>query len=320
MSSDPHIPNDPHLADLHVAIAAINRVDPEPLRDHWVDVRGVRYPPKQAYELVCGQSRTTYNSHHALAQLRKIGFVTSVYHPRTDAAFDRTTTPAATDEGIAFPEELAVPFSARATFPANDEKPTPGTWRTSDGSAVAFKEARSSLATAAYEVLADTATRYNDFITYKELAEKVQEVTGIHTRSQMRNWIGTVLGEVADACQRHGLPALTALCVTQNQAVGQGYRYVLDIAGQPIPDDLDQHAARARLDCYRHFAAELPEGGGEPTLPPRVVVARESAARRSAASAPPKPPALCPQHNLALPSSGICDDCAGSDKWRSRGW
>ncbi|MFC9788884.1 hypothetical protein [Rhodococcus sp. NPDC127528] len=303
--SDPQVPD-----ELYLAIAAISRVDPEPIQDHWVDVGGVHYPPKQAFELACGQSRSTYNSHHALAQLRKIGFVTSVYQPRANPSIDRTTAPKTAEVEIAVGEEPSASFSTVVTSPTTDEVPTPGTWRTSDGSAVPFKEACASWATAAYDVLADTATRYNDFITYKELAEKVQDLTGIRTRSQMRNWIGGVLGEVAVECQRRREPALTALCVTQDQTVGRGYQYVLDIEGQPIPDDLDQHAARARLDCYRHFAAELPAGGGEPTLPPQVVAARESSARKSAAAVPPKPPAMCPRHHLTLPKSGICDDCA----------
>lgn len=109
---------------------------------------------------------------------------------------------------------------------------------------------------------------------------------------------------------RRGEPHLTALCVTQNHTVGDGYRYVLECAGEPIPEDLDRHATGARLECYRRLAADIPEDGGEPTLPPRVVAARQSLSRRIAAAEPPKPPPLCPKHNLALPRTGICDECA----------
>lgn len=293
--------------DLHLAIAAISQVDPEPIQVHWVDVAGVLYPPKQAYELTCGQSRSAYNSHHALTQLREIGFATSVYQLGSEPA-PRKTTVARTADVELVGEKLAASFST--VSPNADEVQTPGTWRTSDGSAVPFKEACARWAIAAYAVLADTATRYNDFITYKELAEKIQAMAGIRTNSQMHYWIGTrVLGEVALECQRRREPALTALCVSRNQTVGQGYQYVLEIASEPIPDDLDQHAAVARLDCYRHFAAQLPEDGGVPTLPPQVMAARETSARRSAATVP-RPSALCPGCNVALPRSGACDYCA----------
>ncbi|WP_109529963.1 hypothetical protein [Nocardia aurea] len=46
----------------------------------------------------------------------------------------------------------------------------------------------------------------NDFVTYGELAETVQDVTGIRTRMQMRNWIGKVLAEVVRECVRRGEP------------------------------------------------------------------------------------------------------------------
>jgi hypothetical protein len=92
----------------------------------------------------------------------------------------------------------------------------PGTWRTVDGSAVSFNDARLGRAFAAHEVLVDTATRFNDFITYKELSEQVQKMSGIRTRSQMRNWIGSVLARVADRCHGACEPPLTALCVRQD--------------------------------------------------------------------------------------------------------
>ena len=128
----------------------------------------------------------------------------------------------------------------------------------SDGSAVSFRDAISEWGAVAHDVLLETASRYNDFVTYKELAEKVQEISGIRTKSQMRNWIGKVLAVVVEECARRDEPPLTSLCVTQNQTVGDGYRFVLETAGEPIPDDLDHHAAEARLKCYRAYSTDLP--------------------------------------------------------------
>lgn len=177
--------------ELSRAIAAIRRVDPEPIRDHWVDVEGVMYPAKQAHELVSGESRSHYNSHHALAQLRKVGFVTSVYQ-RTDSSADQATAFGTAEVEFGDGEPASVLETALDTVDTR----TPGTWRVSDESAVPFAQACAAWAVAAHSVLSDIATRYNDFVTYGELAQTVQDVTGIRTRMQMRNWIGKVLAEV----------------------------------------------------------------------------------------------------------------------------
>ncbi|MEP7194784.1 MAG: hypothetical protein ABI903_18225 [Actinomycetota bacterium] len=180
----------------------------------------------------------------------------------------------------------------------------PGTWRVSDGSAVAFAVAKEAWSLAAREILVRTARSYHAYITYGELAEEVQQVTGIRTRSQMRNWIGAVLGKVADDCRLRCEPSLTALCVHQDETVGEGYAYVLKIAGEEIPDDLDFHAAEARFACYRAFGAELPSDGGQPALTAKVAAARKHKAKQIEVM-----PALCPQCFIQLPVSGRCDNC-----------
>ena len=63
------------------AAEAIAKATPEPIREHWVDVNGVRYPPKQAYQLVSGSPRSAFTSHRAIRELRKLGFSTSTYRP-----------------------------------------------------------------------------------------------------------------------------------------------------------------------------------------------------------------------------------------------
>lgn len=67
--------------------------------------------------------------------------------------------------------------------------------------------------------------------------------------------------------------------------------------------DLDMHAAKARLECYKFYGAELPEGGGEPTLPPKLHERRRSGRQQN------KPPLICPETRYQVPPNGWCDDC-----------
>ena len=152
------------------------------------------------------------------------------------------------------------------------------------------------------------AHTYHAVITYKALAEKIQESTGIRTRSLLQNWIGPVLGKVVREAHRRGDPPLTALVVhTDDGMVGEGYKEVLEVAGEPpVEDVLDRelHAARSRLECYRRFGATLPPNGGVPALAPRH---QESIERRRVRSE--KPTQICPRCFMQLPSTGACDSC-----------
>jgi hypothetical protein len=67
----------------------------------------------------------------------------------------------------------------------------------------------------------------------------------------------------------------------------------------------ENHAATARLACYRHFGAALPPGGGAPAFAPRL---QESIARRRSRSGG-TPPQMCPTCFLQLPATGVCDSC-----------
>lgn len=283
------------------AATLISRAEPEPIREHWVEVDGTLYPPKQAYHLLTGISRSDYNTDEALTQLRKHGFATSSYATGSVKTSPPTTRPLTRKTTQSAPAK-------KKPEPTPAGK-TPGTWRVSDGSAMVFSDAIATWAAVAHDVLESTAHRYNDFLTYKELAEKVQELSGIRTRMHMRNWVGRILSAVVDECAHRNEPPLTSLCVTQSQTVGEVYRYVLKKTGEPIPDDLDMHAAEARLRCYRMYATDLPSDGGVPTLPRQVAAARANAARKAAAERPEKIE-LCPVHFTALPQSGRCDYCA----------
>lgn len=52
---------------------------PDDVREHWVEIDGVRWPPKQALSLATGIDRTEFTSHMALRQLQRLGFPTSAW-------------------------------------------------------------------------------------------------------------------------------------------------------------------------------------------------------------------------------------------------
>lgn len=185
-----------------------------------------------------------------------------------------------------------------------------GYWRDADGSAVTREEAESAWCAAGHVVLAGVARSYHATIEYGHLAEEIQSQSGIRTSVPMRHWIGGVLGLVADLGQRSDQPPLTALVVQKGTGmVGVGYDYVLRIGGlTPIddPSEREDHAALARLDCYRWAGVAEPRGGWKPALAPALQRAREW---RDRTSAPEKPSRSCPRCSLTLPLTGVCDEC-----------
>ncbi len=60
-------------------------VSPEPIRTHWVDVNGTRYPVKQVFARATKFDRLDFATNQARNHLRRLGFVVG----RADAqAFD----------------------------------------------------------------------------------------------------------------------------------------------------------------------------------------------------------------------------------------
>ncbi|MBO0854195.1 MAG: hypothetical protein J2P18_10550 [Nocardia sp.] len=169
-------------------------------------------------------------------------------------------------------------------------------------------------ALAAHAELAEIATGYGHFITVKELAERIQEVSGVRTEAPTRTWMAAILRKVARRCHSAGEPPLTALCVRQNHTVGDDYKYVLELAALPIPDDLELHAAYARWQCYQHYGAEMPAEVGVPPLTPKV-----DARRRKRSAGKPSSvkeelstearPSVCSQCFIQLPAGGVCHYC-----------
>jgi hypothetical protein len=197
-----------------------------------------------------------------------------------------------------------------------------------DASEVGSSAARAAWADAARPVLLEAAGRYRALVHYKELATAVQESTGISTSQLMHQWIGEVLGRVTDECQSRDEPLLSALCVTLQGSVGQGYADAVARARGTRPTDPDEHAAHERLSCYRHWGATgLPRDGGTPLRTahfktvrktgPSKPAARGTAPRKTAGRKPtpapeapaPKPIPLCPRCFTQVPASGVCDYC-----------
>lgn len=162
--------------------------------------------------------------------------------------------------------------------------------------------ARAEWAVAAREVLLGTAAKYHAVVTTKDLAAQVQERTRMTTSQPMHYWIDDVLGRVAADCASRGEPNLASLAVNAEGSVGAGYANAVDV------DDHDSHAARERLASYQHVEATgLPPDGGVPALTSKLAATR-TRSRKAKLEARVIP--TCPNCYLALPASGICDNCA----------
>jgi len=70
----------------------LGRVLPDPVREHYVVVRGRRYPPKQVLACATGLDRADFTTHQARRVLKRLGFVA----PRATQA---DPEPAAPGEG-----------------------------------------------------------------------------------------------------------------------------------------------------------------------------------------------------------------------------
>ncbi len=194
-----------------------------------------------------------------------------------------------------------------------------------DASHVGSSVARAAWAEAARPVLIEAAGRYRATLTYKQLAVAVQESAGITTKQPMHEWIGAVLGRVIDECHSRGEPLLSALCVSAQGSVGQGYAEAVEASRGTRPNDPDDHAAQERLSCYQHWrAAGLPRDGGTPlrtahfTLTrtagaskpaSRVSTPRKTSVRKPTPAPEPKPIPMCPRCFTQVPASGVCDYC-----------
>ena len=195
--------------------------------------------------------------------------------------------------------------------------PVTGEWR--ETSEVGAEASRDAWAAAAREALMEAARRYRATVPAKELAIEVQRRSGIRTKQQMHYWLGEVLGRTALESVRREEPLLVSLCVDDDGRVGEGYAVAVRAAYGERPEDPNRHAAHEQLECYRFFdAVGLPADGGavappKPVTAPRTTTKRTSTPRQPAVKRPTKPADLprtiCPTCYMALPRSGVCDNC-----------
>jgi hypothetical protein len=180
-----------------------------------------------------------------------------------------------------------------------------GTYRVADGAPVPWADAVDAWSTAARPVLEGVARRYGTWITYGELADKVQSEAGIRTTKLLQYWIGEVLGRVARA-QPPSEPALTSLVVQSTGEIGSGFEEIAKEREPTPPLDIEAFAANERLECHKYFGAELPDDGGGPIYTHQIE-ARRARERRSRAAL--TEPELCPTCHVQLPLNGDCELC-----------
>lgn len=178
-----------------------------------------------------------------------------------------------------------------------------GFWYEHDGTPTSETVALEAWVRVAHDALARAAGTYHAVLREPELAEELQATSGIRTTRPYGRWLDKVLGPVGRYCEMSGEPPLTSLVVGQD-------------------DDL--YAARLRLECYR-WAGSAPADGGEPAplsvtvnRPARRAreprVAREPRAQKAPApkrvAKTDQPVQVCPSCFMALPATGVCDNCA----------
>ncbi len=199
-----------------------------------------------------------------------------------------------------------------------------GFWREPSGIPTSEAIALEAWVTEAYDVLGTVAFDYHGVLTTADLAEQVQDSSGIRTSRPATAWLGKVLLPVAHLCRRNGEPPLTALVVDPHTGwVGEAYDDVLRVDDRlPIlePVKREMHAAAARLECYR-WAGSAPADGGEPAAVPEPLSKRARTPRAAAAAktakpvlkpriaASDRPVTVCERCFMAIPATGLCDNC-----------
>jgi hypothetical protein len=184
----------------------------------------------------------------------------------------------------------------------------PGTWREPNRDVLfPFSEALKLWTIETIPILEEVASTYGGYIFYKDLSQQLFERTGVHTRTQLGNWIGKPLGAVLAHCMKHDLPALSSLVVrAESGMVGRGFNEFLRMSGKdPIEDALalEWVAAEERLKCYRRYGS-VPSDA-------EAMLTREYAEKLSRnAPQPMKSHASCSSCGMLLPVSGQCDYCA----------
>lgn len=185
----------------------------------------------------------------------------------------------------------------------------PGTWREPHRDVqIPFPQALTEWAEASVPMLEGVARTYGGVITYSELASRLFDATGIHTRVLVQNFSSRLLNRVIHICLELGLPSLSSLVVHATDGmVGSGFDEALRASGKDIPGtelERERAAATERLACYRAYGHGVP-ADAEPRLTLKYE-ARVNPVKKDA----PKPKPVCAVHGIQLPATGVCDYCA----------
>ena len=194
----------------------------------------------------------------------------------------------------------------------------PTYWKEPDRTPISSDEAVRLWAAEAHEILLGVAAHYNKVIRAGELISRVQASTGVLTDIPATEWLPRVLHQIVHRCHATGEPPLTSLVINAlDGKVGVAYAEVLRLQGLTVTNALgrERQAAKARLDCYRAFAKDVP-ANATPQLSPalqRVVPppARARAASRTVLPVVPDKPLnrICPTCFLETPITGECQNC-----------
>ncbi|WP_010202154.1 hypothetical protein [Salinibacterium sp. PAMC 21357] len=138
---------------------------------------------------------------------------------------------------------------------------------TTDGRSMSNSEAFKVWGPVARQTLIEAASTFGGWITYTELADAIQNRTGVIAKQQLNYWIGGLLEEVSEDAARDGEPRLTSLCLHADESIGDGYPWSRGIADESVREEI---AAQDRLECYRRYASNFPAQGAVPALPSKV--------------------------------------------------
>jgi hypothetical protein len=162
-----------------------------------------------------------------------------------------------------------------------------------------------------YDVLVDVARKPDSHVTYEEIADTLQDATGMRAPGPMPQWIDTTLALVAEMCVRNGEPQLTALVVDADSLeVSDEFAKSYSIAGQLLPKNLQRAAAELRAVCHDHFSRREAVGWDRTKLTGRTGTPRTAQVRVLSKPKPePAAPTVCAQCRLVLLPSGQCGYC-----------
>lgn len=106
------------------AARRLARVEPEPVRDHYVVVDGRRFPPKQALAALLPIDRADFTTYQARAILRRLGFETGRRRTEpSDAVLGVAVAP-----GVVEVRETRPPHRADLAASAEALRPYIGSW------------------------------------------------------------------------------------------------------------------------------------------------------------------------------------------------